>query len=294
MTRTFFRCICAIVVLTYPVGAGAVEFVVDSVEDDEITAVFVDGEPAKLDLIYDAYRSTDDDGVYRDFVDSVYVWDVNAEGAVVFRSVWRGGGKYLSEGDILVPTGRSFDVRHENVVALTEPERAPGEAGVFLSAGAGARTAISFGTDAYAEPRAVLLASSTLSILITNGSNVSVTIGSNGVAGTVITGLDLFAAYTIQRVRQQSESALDIGLFAGSYADNSVGAVAFGLHTVVRRYATGRRIGVEAGFRTYGVALTSTPWQYDEYARSSVTPVNGMATLWEVYLGAAYRFRRFG
>ena len=109
-----------IALLTCAVVLPAQQLVVRSVSGDEVRTDAV-GEMPQYRSIYDVYTEPDEDGVYRDLVDSVYFVGTRGAGAeYAFESVWQGGGLYLSPGLHLVPTGRTYSVDTAAVAMVSD------------------------------------------------------------------------------------------------------------------------------------------------------------------------------
>ncbi len=293
MIRTSCKSVLALLLLLVGVtGIHAQDLVIETVEDDEIAAAQAEGSIPEVGSIYDVYRQLDDDGIYRDFVDSVYVRGVSEAGEVQFRSVWRGGGKYLMEGDVLVYTGRSYEVREDRVVALGGTESQSRRAGLFLGASTGAHVAFPF--DSTTDTGTLATLSGSLSVLISDGASINVTVGATGLTGISVSGFEMFAGYTIFRIAAESELTLDVGAFGGGYTDNGFSAIALGGYSIVTWYPPGWRFGLEAGLRPFAFVQNDAGTVDPASAEPAFAVVDGTATFWDIYVGAAYRFRRMG
>jgi hypothetical protein len=149
MTRTFSKLVILLALLTAVpfVIAAQDTLVVGSIDKDEISTTAGVTVPPEA-AVFDVYRVVDDDGVYRELIDSVYFLSEDPEeNEWIFRSVWTGGGRYVEEGDTLVPTTRVFSVdtaRLEGVLSPNMPGARSGDssfdfggkAGVFASSSA--------------------------------------------------------------------------------------------------------------------------------------------------------------
>jgi hypothetical protein len=97
--------------------------IVTSIDGDTVTAAATDDIPIR-GTVFDVYTGPDEDGVYREQVDSVYFVAVSDDGTeFVFQSVWLGGGLYLATGYALVPAGRAYNVSTIGVRTLVEEPR---------------------------------------------------------------------------------------------------------------------------------------------------------------------------
>ena len=131
MTRTFSKLVILLALLTAVpfVIAAQDTLVVGSIDKDEISTTAGVTVPPEA-AVFDVYRVVDDDGVYRELIDSVYFLSQDPEeNEWIFRSVWTGGGRYVEEGDTLVPTTRVFSVDTARLEGVLSPNMPGGRSG---------------------------------------------------------------------------------------------------------------------------------------------------------------------